>query len=128
VSGAVRFGVFEFDPETGLLTREGTPVRLQPQPARVLAMLVARAGTVVTRESLRQHVWADGTFVDFEHSLNAAVKRLRATVAGGDQAKAQAMLVDTLAVVDATAGKKVIHRNAAARTKSRLSKAVASIK
>jgi len=51
-----------------------------------------------------------------------------ATVAGGDQAKAQAMLVDTLAVVDATAGKKVIHRNAAARTKSRLSKAVASIK
>jgi small subunit ribosomal protein S20 len=60
--------------------------------------------------------------------MRSAVKRLRATVAGGDQAKAQAMLVDTLAVVDATAGKKVIHRNAAARTKSRLSKAVASIK
>jgi len=60
--------------------------------------------------------------------MRSAVKRLRATVAGGDKAKAQAMLVDTLAVVDATAGKKVIHRNAAARTKSRLSKAVASIK
>jgi small subunit ribosomal protein S20 len=59
--------------------------------------------------------------------MRSAVKRLRATVAGGDQAKAQAMLVDTLAVVDATAGKKVIHRNAAARTKSRLSKAVASL-
>jgi len=59
--------------------------------------------------------------------MRTAVKRLRSTVASGDKAKAQAMLVDTLAVVDATAGKKVIHRNAAARTKSRLSKAVASL-
>ena len=81
MSGAVRFGVFEFDPETGLLTREGTPVRLQPQPARVLAMLVARAGTVVTRESLRQHVWADGTFVDFERGLNFCIAQIRGALA-----------------------------------------------
>jgi DNA-binding winged helix-turn-helix (wHTH) protein/TolB-like protein len=84
VSGAVAFGVFEFDPETGLLSREGTPVRLQPQPARVLAILVAQAGTIVTRESLRQHIWADGTFVDFERGLNFCVAQIRSAL--GDTA------------------------------------------
>ena len=84
MSGAVRFGVFAFDAETGLLTRDGAPVRLQPQPARVLAMLVEHAGAVVTRESLRQRVWADGTFVDFERGLNFCIAQIRAAL--GDAA------------------------------------------
>ncbi len=59
--------------------------------------------------------------------MRTAVKRLRAAVAGGEKDKAEALLKSTLAVVDATAGKRVVHRNAAARTKSRLTKAVASL-
>ena len=59
--------------------------------------------------------------------MRTAVKRLRAAVSSGDKAKADGLLKNTLAVVDATAGKGVVHRNAAARTKSRLSKAVASL-
>ncbi|HET7219890.1 MAG TPA: winged helix-turn-helix domain-containing protein, partial [Vicinamibacterales bacterium] len=84
MSGAVAFGKFEFDPDTGLLSRDGVPVRLQPQPARVLAMLVDQAGTVVTRDSLRQHIWADGTFVDFERGLNFCIAQIRSAL--GDTA------------------------------------------
>ena len=60
-------------------------VRLQEQPFQVLQLLLARAGEVVTREELRDRLWPQGTFVDYEHSLNAAVKRLRAVL--GDDAK-----------------------------------------
>lgn len=60
-------------------------VRLQEQPFQVLQLLLVRAGEVVTREELRDRLWPDGTFVDYEHSLNAAVKRLRAVL--GDDAK-----------------------------------------
>jgi len=78
--------LFEFDASTGDLAREGVAVRLQPQPARVLSVLVSQPQTVVSRDSLRRQIWPDGTFVDFEHSLNAAVKRLRAAL--GDDARA----------------------------------------
>jgi DNA-binding winged helix-turn-helix (wHTH) protein/TolB-like protein len=84
VSRQVRFGLFEFDADTGVLTREGAPVRLQPQPARVLALLVARAGEVVTRDALRQEVWSDGTFVDFERGLNFCIAQIRSAL--GDAA------------------------------------------
>ena len=84
VTGRVRFGLFEFDPDDGTLIREGVPVRLQPQPARVLALLVRRAGTVVTRDELRQQVWSDGTFVDFERGLNFCVAQIRGAL--GDSA------------------------------------------
>lgn len=80
------FGRFEFDPAAGILLREGVPVRLQPQPARVLAQLVARSGEVVTRDELRQAVWADGTFVDFERGLNFCIAQIR--LALGDSADA----------------------------------------
>jgi DNA-binding winged helix-turn-helix (wHTH) protein len=84
VNGRARFGLFEFDAAAGVLTREGVPVRLQPQPARVLAILVAHAGDVVTRDALRQEVWSDGTFVDFERGLNFCVAQIRS--ARGDSA------------------------------------------
>lgn len=77
----MRFGLFEFDSDTGALSREGSPVRLQPQPARVLAMLVRHAGEIVTRDALRQEIWSDGTFVDFERGLNFCVAQIRAALA-----------------------------------------------
>ncbi len=80
----VRFGLFEFDPSTGDLTREGVAVRLQPQPARVLSVLVAQPQTVVNREDIRRQIWPDGTFVDFERGLNFCIAQIR--MALGDSA------------------------------------------
>ena len=68
------------------LIKGNTRVRLQEQPFQIMRLLLARPGALVTREQLRSRLWPDGTFVDFEHSLNAAVKRLRAAL--GDDAKA----------------------------------------
>src|SRR5262245_26554691 len=73
----VRFGVFEVDVSSGELRKNGVKVKLQEQPFRVLVALLQREGEVVTREELRQELWSTDTFVDFDHSLNAAVKRLR---------------------------------------------------
>ena len=80
------FGPFRFELTPGTLSRHGTPVRLQPQPARVLAILVSRAGEVVSRDELRQQIWSDGTYVDFERGLNFAVAHIRAAL--GDSAEA----------------------------------------
>jgi DNA-binding winged helix-turn-helix (wHTH) protein/TolB-like protein len=82
--GPTRFGQFAFDPDAGVLTRNGLPVRLQPQPARVLALLVARAGDVVTRDDLRRQIWGTDTFVDFERGLNFCVAQIRSAL--GDSA------------------------------------------
>ncbi|HWG36566.1 MAG TPA: winged helix-turn-helix domain-containing protein, partial [Terriglobales bacterium] len=78
-----RFGIFEADPANARLTRNGVRVRLQDQPFRVLVLLLQRAGEVVTRDELRAQLWPAGTFVDFDGSLNAALKRLR-TALGDD--------------------------------------------
>jgi len=80
----VRFGVFEFDPETGELLRDGSAVKLQSQPARVLGLLVDRAGDVVTRDELRQAVWGSETFVDFDRGLNFCISQIRSAL--GDSA------------------------------------------
>jgi DNA-binding winged helix-turn-helix (wHTH) protein/TolB-like protein len=80
----VRFGLFDFDPGSGELRREGIPIRLQAQPAQVLALLLARAGEVVTREALREAVWGSGTFVDFERGLNFCIAQIRSAL--GDSA------------------------------------------
>jgi TolB-like protein len=80
----LRFGSFELDPRSRELRRGSTRVRLQEQPFEILRMMLERPGDVVTRDELRQRLWPEGTFVDFEHSLNAAVKRLRAAL--GDDA------------------------------------------
>jgi DNA-binding winged helix-turn-helix (wHTH) protein len=68
------------------LIKGNTRIRLQEQPFQIMRMLLARPGALVTRDEMRSRLWPDGTFVDFEHSLNAAVKRLRAAL--GDDARA----------------------------------------
>jgi Tol biopolymer transport system component/DNA-binding winged helix-turn-helix (wHTH) protein len=73
----IQFGIFEADLRAGELRRKGSKVRLQEQPFQILAMLLERPGEIVTREELRTHLWPADTFVDFDHSLNAAVRRLR---------------------------------------------------
>jgi DNA-binding winged helix-turn-helix (wHTH) protein/TolB-like protein len=72
-----RFGVFYFDADSGELSRDGRPIRLQPQPGQVLAALVSRAGEVVTRDDLRRAVWPDDTFVDFDRGLNFCIAQVR---------------------------------------------------
>jgi DNA-binding winged helix-turn-helix (wHTH) protein len=81
---AWRFGVFELDASNGELRRNGTLVKLREQPARILLLLLENAGQMVTREQLRQHLWPSDTFVDFDHSLNSAVMKLREAL--GDSA------------------------------------------
>jgi TolB-like protein/Tfp pilus assembly protein PilF len=73
----LRFHAFEFDPRSGMLRKAGRAVPLQPQPAKILAVLLARAGEVTTREELRREIWHNDTFVDFEHNLNFAVRQIR---------------------------------------------------
>jgi len=82
--GALRFGAFELDEQARELRTGTTRIRLQDQPFEILRLLLRRPGEIVTREELRRQLWPDGTYVDFEHSLNAAVKRLRAAL--GDDA------------------------------------------
>jgi Tol biopolymer transport system component/DNA-binding winged helix-turn-helix (wHTH) protein len=76
-SRMIRFGVFEVDQRAGELRRNGFRVKLQEQPFQILALLLERPGEVVTREELQGRLWPADTFVDFDHSLNAAVRRLR---------------------------------------------------
>ena len=76
-SSVRRFGIFEVDLRARELRKRGVRIRLQDQPFEILALMLDHPGEVVTREELRQRLWPAGTFVDFEHSLNAAVKRLR---------------------------------------------------
>lgn len=73
----LRFDVFELNPRAGELHKSGRKVKLQVLPVRVLAILLEMAGQVVTREDLREKIWPADTFVDFEHSLNTAIAKLR---------------------------------------------------
>ena len=81
----LRFGIFEIDLRAGELRRDGVKLKLQEQPFQLLCMLVEHPGEVVTREELRNRLWPADTFVDFDHSLNAAIKRLRDAL--GDSAE-----------------------------------------
>ena len=79
---AVKFGFdkFELDVRSGELRKDGKPVKLQLQPFKVLAFLVARAAQVVTRDEIRQHVWGGETFVDYEQGLNYCIREIRAAL------------------------------------------------
>ena len=90
----VRFGVFEIDVRAGELRKSGVKIKLQEQPFQVLCMLVERPGEVVTREELRNRLWPADTFVDFDHGVNAAIKRLRDTL--GESAE-RPVYIETLA-------------------------------
>jgi DNA-binding winged helix-turn-helix (wHTH) protein len=89
-----RFGIFELDLNTGELRKGGVKLRLQGQPVQVLTLLLERAGDVVTREELREKLWASDTFVDFDHSLNTAINKVREAL--GDSASTP-RYVETLA-------------------------------
>ena len=82
----LRFGQFELDSRAGELRRHGDPVKLQPQPLKVLECLARRAGESVTRAEIREHVWAGDTFVDFEQGLNFCIRQIREAL--GDSADA----------------------------------------
>ena len=85
-SHVLSFGPFELDVETAELRRDGVRVKLQLQPARVLSLLASQPGQLTTREQIQREVWPDGTFVDFEQSLNFCIRQIRGTL--GDEAAA----------------------------------------
>lgn len=84
-SRMIQFGVFEVDQQAGELRRNGARVKLQEQPFQILTLLLERPGEVISRDQLQRRLWPADTFVDFDHSLNAAVRRLRDAL--GDSAE-----------------------------------------
>ena len=76
-NGRLLFHDFELRTDSGELFRSGVPVKLQPQPARMLELLARRSGEVVSREEIRDHLWGKDTFVDFEHGLNFSIRQIR---------------------------------------------------
>jgi TolB-like protein/DNA-binding winged helix-turn-helix (wHTH) protein/Tfp pilus assembly protein PilF len=76
----IRFGGFQLDLQTGELCKNGTKNRLQGQPLQLLELLLEHSGQLVTRQQIQQRLWPDGVVVEYEHSVNAAVKRLRAAL------------------------------------------------
>jgi DNA-binding winged helix-turn-helix (wHTH) protein len=93
-SQKVKFGVFEVDLATGELRKAGIKVKLQDQPFQVLSALLERQGEIVSREDLRQKIWRDDTFIDFDQGLSKAVNKLREAL--GDSAD-NPRFVETLA-------------------------------
>ena len=90
----LRFGIFELDLAASELRKNGVRIRLQEQPFQVLVLLLERPGEIVSREDMRQRLWPADTFVDFDHSLNTAVNKLREAL--GDSASSP-RYVETLA-------------------------------
>jgi TolB-like protein/DNA-binding winged helix-turn-helix (wHTH) protein len=82
--GKVRFGIFEADLDAGELRKNGARIRLQEQPFQVLSVLLERPGQLVSREEICRQVWGERTFVEFDHALNTAIKKIR--IAIGDDA------------------------------------------
>jgi TolB-like protein/tetratricopeptide (TPR) repeat protein len=76
----VRFDAFELDLANGELRKGDVPVRLQPQPLKVLMLLAGRAGRLVARDEIRKQLWDDETFVDFDQGLNYCVRQIRAAL------------------------------------------------
>src|SRR5262245_28984991 len=84
-SHPIQFGIFEVDLRAGELRRNGSKIKLQEQPFQILTMLLVNPGEVVSREELQKKLWPADVFVDFDHSLNAAIRRLRDAL--GDSAE-----------------------------------------
>jgi DNA-binding winged helix-turn-helix (wHTH) protein len=77
VAEPIRFGEFELDVAAAELRRNGVKLKLQPQPFRLLVLLAGRAGTLVTRDEIRQELWPEGTYVDFDQAVNFSIKQVR---------------------------------------------------
>ncbi len=92
----VRFGLFELDRKSKELHRNGMTIKLSAQSFQVLILLLEHAGDVVTREELRQQLWPKDTFVDFDHGLNAAIKRLRDALGDAAESSARSLLIALL--------------------------------
>ncbi len=75
--GKLRFGVFEADPRSGELLKYGVRIPLQRRPFEALLFLLQHANAVVTREELQKHLWSSDVFVDFDHGLNTAIRKVR---------------------------------------------------
>lgn len=80
VSPKFRFGAFELDVTAGKLFKAGLPIKLQPQPMRVLLLLIRKSGQVVTRDEIQKSLWGQTTFVDFEHGINFSINQIRAAL------------------------------------------------
>jgi len=89
----LRFDRFEFHPHSGELISAGSRVRLEPQPAKVLAALASRPGQLVSRDELQREIWSADTFVDFERGLNYCVRRIRSAL---DDSAAAPRFIETL--------------------------------
>ncbi len=89
-----RFGLYQADAAAGELRKNGRKVKLQEQPFRVLLLLLERPGTIITREEIRQALWSDDTFVDYDHSLNTVVNKLRDAL---DDVASNPRFIETLA-------------------------------
>jgi cholera toxin transcriptional activator len=81
----IRFGLFELDAADGELCKAGVPLKIHPQPFRVLLLLAQRPGQIVTREEIQRSLWAENTFVDFERGINFCINQIRAAL--GDHAE-----------------------------------------
>jgi DNA-binding winged helix-turn-helix (wHTH) protein len=73
----LRFGVFELNLDLEELRKNGTPLKLPPQPFKLLAMLASRSGQIVTRDEIQQQLWGSDTFIDFEQGVNKCIKQIR---------------------------------------------------
>jgi cholera toxin transcriptional activator len=84
-SRAVRFGAFQVNSAARELRKNGVLVHLRPQLFHILSMLLDKPGEIVTREEMRRRLWGPGTFVDFEHNLNSAIKKVRTALGDSRQ-------------------------------------------
>jgi DNA-binding winged helix-turn-helix (wHTH) protein len=82
-TGRLRFGDYELDSRSGKLFRDGWPVKIQPQPLRVLGVLLERPGEIIPREQLRARIWGDATFVEFDQGLNYCIRQIRLALRDG---------------------------------------------
>jgi TolB-like protein/DNA-binding winged helix-turn-helix (wHTH) protein len=92
-TSAIRFGDYELNPRRGVLSRKGIALKLQPQPFRVLEILVKRAPNIVTREEIGDSVWGDGVYVDLDQSLNFCIRQIRSVL---NDSASNPKFVDTL--------------------------------
>jgi TolB-like protein/DNA-binding winged helix-turn-helix (wHTH) protein len=92
-SSAIRFGDYELNPKRGVLSRKGIALKLQPQPFRVLEILVTRAPNIVSREEISDSVWGDGVYVDLDQSLNFCIRQIRSVL---NDSATNPKFVDTL--------------------------------